>query len=84
MGFQAQLFAALIGNHEAQITEDTDTILITYQTAIHNYTMGDPIANYAMGKQMRTSCLWEPRGEADVCKENTDRRQPAAEEQQSW
>lgn len=28
---------------------DTDTILITYQTAIGNYTMG------ALGKQMRIS-----------------------------
>lgn len=28
--------------------------------------MGDPIANYALGKQMRTRCVWETRGEADV------------------
>lgn len=28
--------------------------------------MGDPIANYALGKQMRTSCVWERRGEADA------------------
>lgn len=28
--------------------------------------MGDPIANYAQNKQMRTSCGWESRGEADV------------------
>ena len=56
-GFQAQLFALLTGNHTAQITLDTDTTLITYQTAIHNYTMGDPIANYALSKQMRTSCV---------------------------
>lgn len=28
--------------------------------------MGDPIPNYALSKQMRTSCGWEWRGEADV------------------
>lgn len=28
--------------------------------------MGDPIANYALGKQMRTSRGWVSRGEADV------------------
>lgn len=28
--------------------------------------MGDPIANYALGKQMRTSCVWERDREADV------------------
>lgn len=48
------------------MTLDTDTVLITYQTAIHNYTMGDPIANYTLGKQMRTSCVWETKGKADV------------------
>lgn len=28
--------------------------------------MGDSIANYALGKQMRTSCVWEVTWEADV------------------
>lgn len=28
--------------------------------------MGDPIANYTLGKQMRTSCVWETKGKADV------------------
>lgn len=68
MGFQAQLFALLIGNHTAQITLDTDTILITFQTAIHNYTMGDPIANYEPGKQMGTICVRNKKEEADVIK----------------
>lgn len=30
--------------------------------------MGDPIANYAPGKQMRTSCIWDRRGGADVAR----------------
>lgn len=43
-----------------------EAILITYQTAIHNYTMGDPIANYEPGKQMRAISVWNTSGEADV------------------
>lgn len=59
--FRHDGFPPLIGNHTAQVTVDTDTILITHQTAIHNYTI---IANYAPGKQMEDKLTRE--GEADV------------------